>query len=152
MAPIAIRYSLRRGELWRWYLHTWRRRLWRAHVGFIALAFAIALLPGGAALDVRLTTAAAVSVIGLAFMFGYPQLMFKPEERWLQISEAGLETSIRGMSRNYAWGDVTDIAERDGDVQFTIKNKNAFLVPGRAFSVAAERDAFVNQARNWRRG
>jgi PHD/YefM family antitoxin component YafN of YafNO toxin-antitoxin module len=61
-----------------------------------------------------------------------------------------LTTSIGKISESRAWTEVRSVEERGGSVVITGKNKNAFIVPDRAFASNVKRREFYEAARQWR--
>jgi hypothetical protein len=79
----------------------------------------------------------------------HPQLAFKPQERWLKLSETGIDTRIGRRSGHRDWSEITDILELHGAICLVVSSGNAFIVPRRAFEAEAERDRFLRSARLW---
>lgn len=148
-----VRYSMRRGEIWRWYWKRWREGLWRRWMAGGAVVY-------GAALLLRYGSAYALApsdfvsalpgpFVLWTFFALYPQVRFKSEERRLEVGSGGIDTEIRGMHKHYDWRDISAIAFENGIVEVRTRTGNAFLVPQRAFESAQQRDEFLQRARTW---
>jgi hypothetical protein len=147
-----VNYASRRSEIWRWYWRAWKRPagLWRYHVMFglaLAFFFAVLLEPGGFRLGYFLTVAAIVTVACVVFFPLWPQLRFKSAVRTLTINAEGLVTAVGTVSGSRLWKDILSIEEFDGAIVITGNNKNAFVVPERAFVNSSERRQFLDVAR-----
>ena len=114
-----------------------------------AFFFAVLLEPG----PFRLGYFLAVAVIGtlgcVVFLPLWPQLRFKPAVRTLTINAEGLVTAVGSVSASRSWKEVRSIEESDGVIVITGNNKNAFVVPERAFANASERKQFLEAACQW---
>jgi hypothetical protein len=86
-----------------------------------------------------------------AFLAGYPQLRFKPQTRVLTLLPDELSTTIRGETKQYSWQDVARFEEDGGFVIIGLRNLNAFIIPPTAFRDRREREAIVEQGRDWGR-
>jgi hypothetical protein len=80
----------------------------------------------------------------------WPQIRFKSAARSLTINAQGLTTSIGKILASRLWRDVQSVDERDGVVVITGKNRNALIVPARAFPNDDARREFREAARRWR--
>jgi hypothetical protein len=149
---IEVRYSSNRGEIWRWYMQAWRKRLWMFHLAVAALVFLLALYfqaKVSEAGPAKIAISVAAAIISIGFMVAYPQLAFKAQERRLLIDPSGMETSIRSRTRRYARDKVAGIVDLGDTISITLRNMNAFVVPRRAFASNDERANFLDAARNW---
>jgi hypothetical protein len=149
-----VNYASRRSEIWRWYWRAWKRPagLWRFHVIFglvFAFIYAVLLEPGAFRLGYCLAVAAIATVACVIFFPLWPQVRFKPAVRTLTINAEGLETAVGTVSGSRLWKDIRSIEESDGAIVITGKNKNAFVVPDRAFANSSERRQFFEAARQW---
>jgi hypothetical protein len=149
-----VNYASRRSEVWRWYWRAWARPagLWRVHVllGF-SCAFVFTLLRNPRSFDFGfLLVAAAIYTLTFAVLLPlWPQIRFKSAVRSLTINAQGLTTSVGKILGSRSWAEVGSVDERDGGVVITAKNKNAFIVPPRAFAGELERQEFYEAARRW---
>lgn len=149
-----IRYSVTRGEIWRWYWRAWAqpRGLWRLHV-LLAVSIGIAAAtPGLRSFDpaVFLRTAALVGLAAVSFLPLWPQFRFKPQERLLAVDERGWTTRIGELSGGATWPEIRSIEALADSVVITGKNGNALVIPLRAFPDASARQQFVADAVRWR--
>jgi hypothetical protein len=152
-----IRYASSRREIWRWYWSAWARPrgLWRSHV-LISLLSAI----GTTAFEKQRAFNAdhfllvfAVTMVGcLVLLPLWPQIRFKPAVRTLKIHEKGFETVIGRRSGARSWKEVRSVKEADGTIVITGVNKNAFIVPSRAFASETDRLEFYEAARRFHAG
>ena len=149
-----VNYASRRSEIWRWYWRAWKRPagLWRLHVMFglaSALFFTVLLEPGASRLGYFLTVAVIGTLACVVFLPLWPQLRFKSAIRTLTINAEGLVTAVGSISGSRSWKDIRTIEESDGAIVITGNNKNAFVVPERAFANTSEREKFFEAARQW---
>jgi hypothetical protein len=86
----------------------------------------------------------------ITFFILYPQLMFKPQERTLTVSERGIDTSIGGKSRTVKWEDISAVQDAPDITTIVGKNGNAFLIPRRAFNSEKDRSGFLASVTAWR--
>jgi len=126
--------------------------LWRVHVllGFTC-AFVFTLLRNQKSFDLPffLVAAAIYTLTFIILLPLWPQIRFKPTVRSLTINSQGVTASIGKISGSRAWTDVRSVDDRDGSVVITGKNKNAFIVPDRAFASDLRRREFYEAARQW---
>jgi hypothetical protein len=146
-----LRYSSLRSEVWRWYWKEWKTRLWRIHV-FIATFFCIGLVGiGHKSADPVIwanyffDTMLIITIISSAI----PQILFKSQERTLNIGPEGWDTQIGKKKCARGWNEVASIREEFGKVIITNKNGNAFIVPERAFLTTEDRERFTNDIMQW---
>jgi len=92
-----------------------------------------------------LLTAAALII----FFILFPQLMFKPHERTLIVSEGGIDTRIGRKSGTLKWEEVAAIQDMPDLTTIVGKNGNAFLIPNRAFDSEKDRSEFLASVRHW---
>jgi hypothetical protein len=149
-----VNYASRRGEVWRWYWRAWARPagFWRIHVLFgltCGLIFTVSRNPKPFDPGFFLV-AAAVYTLGFVICLPlWPQIRFKRAVRSLTINVDGFTTSVGKISASRLWRDVSSVDETGGTVVITGKNKNAFIVPSRAFSSDLKRREFYEAARLW---
>jgi hypothetical protein len=146
-----ISYVSTRREVWRYDWRAWARPtgLWTVHVlmglcvAVVRSRPAVSLNPAFFA-DWLAGTLVCVLVFNLA-----PLVLFKPQRRLLTIDEAGWTTEIGKHRGSRPWEKVRAI-EDDGDVITIVGvNRNALLVPRRAFTDDAQRCDFLERARRW---
>jgi hypothetical protein len=114
-----------------------------------ALFFAVLLEPGAFRLGYFLTVAVTITV-GCVIVFPlWPQFRFKSAVRTLTIDADGLVTSVGTVSGSRSWKEIRSIEESDGAIVITGNNRNAFVVPERAFASSSERQQFFEAARQW---
>jgi hypothetical protein len=58
-------------------------------------------------------------------------------------------TAVGSVSGSRLWKDIRSIEESEGAIVITGNNKNAFVVPERAFANSGERKQFFEAARQW---
>ena len=114
-----------------------------------ALFFTVLLEPGEFRLGYFLTVAFIGTLACVVFLPLWPQLRFKPAIRTLTINAEGLVTAVGSVSGSRSWKDIRSIEESDGAIVITGNNKNAFVVPERAFANPSEREQFFEAARQW---
>lgn len=91
--------------------------------------------------------AAGCGLLSILWMPLYPQLMFKPQTRVLEVSQDGVSTTIGRCSARRSWREIRSVSQ-DGDyVILSCHNGNAFIVPPRAFQSADDRQTFLTFAR-----
>ena len=149
-----VTYASLRSEIWRWYWRAWLRPagLWRFHLAFgliFAFIFAVVLEPSAFRLGHFLSVAVVATVACVGFFPLWPQIRFKSTRRSLTINAEGINTSIGKISGSRRWKDVQSVEEIDGTIVITGTNKNAFVVPARAFADDLVRQEFLEAARQW---
>jgi hypothetical protein len=147
-----LRYFSSRKEIWRWYWRTWAHGLWRYHV-FIGLL--VATFQG----EVRglsnfrpitfLITALAVVLACMLFFSLWPQIRFKRAERTLSVSPGGWTTKIGSLTGTRSWSEVREIIEEPGTICIVGTNRNALIIPARAFEGEDARRHFSADIRQW---
>ena len=149
---IEVRYSASRRDVWLWYRKAWISRLWVFHL-VVGLSVTGAILwvesgsnPVGPA---QIAGAIGVALLLIALTAAYPQIVFKAQERWLQIRPDGMAPGIKPISRQYSWGDVARLTALGDTINIGLRNGNAFIVPRRAFASDADRTAFLDAAYRW---
>lgn len=148
-----VNYASRRSEIWRWYWRAWGKPsgLWRVHVFLGVGCGLVYTLLDSKPFDLGLFfTYAVVYTVGFIVLFPlWPQIRFKSAVRSLTISSEGLVTSIGKITSSRSWTEVASVEERSGAVVITVENKNAFIVPSRAFDSRAELWQFFDAAERW---
>ena len=150
---LSIHYAPTRGEVFAWYGRLWLRRLWPIDLG---MAFTLATMCAFLSSNVRglaYPPMFAAVVGGVALLALWPVLKVSfapPQPRTLTIGPDGLanEPAARGDPR--AWREVMSIEDQNGAVVLNGANRNAVIVPRRAFASDASRDQFLAQARAWK--
>jgi hypothetical protein len=142
---LEVQYTSKRSEVWSWYWRSWREWIWKVHaVLFFALTISFFVLVGGPSHPLSgILVSNGLAVGALAFMAIYPQLRFKPERRSLVLNDNGLSTKIGRKTGSRSWREIKSVAEEMGYVVITAKNRNAFIIPPRAFDGSEERDNFL---------
>ena len=146
-----LRYSSTRPEIWRVYWRTWSKSLWLIHV-FAALGIGLAV--SGATNDSWrvgswLTCAVVAFPLVVAGFAAFPQIVFKPQERTLEVGSEGWRSKIGRLTGSRAWSEVASIVEDGEAVMIKGTNGNALVVPSRAFESAEQRHQFVIDVRAW---
>ena len=146
-----LRYRSSRSEIWRWYWSAWRARLWRTHLA--AAAVLALLLPN--AIDRPLSTglyavclAVSMPIVTLV-LAAVPQILFKSEERTLQVGPGGWSTRIGRMHGNRAWADIASVKAGTDSVVITGKNGNALVIPSRVLPNPQSWQQFQRDAQAW---
>jgi len=146
-----FRYRSSRAEVWRWYWRLWRSRLWHLHaviagsVSFAATSHDVwhghLLNWGGRALLVF------VLLVGISV--GISQLLFKGDERILEVGPDGWSTQIGKKRSSRGWAELAPVKDESGVVVIASKQGNALLIPDRAFESAGQRSEFLQDVRRW---
>jgi YcxB-like protein len=149
-----VNYASRRGEVWRWYWRAWAKPagFWRVHVLFgvtCALVFTVLRNPKSFDVGLFLVAAAVYTLTFVILLPLWPQIRFKSAVRSLTINAQGLTTSIGKILASRLWSDVRSIDEKDNTIVIVGRNKNAFIVPARAFAGESERREFYEAAHRW---
>jgi hypothetical protein len=146
---ITVSYANTRGEVWRWYARLWLRRLWPIDLG---LAFTLVTMAGFLSSNIR----------GLAFpplffgiLGGVALLALAPVLRLTVAAPAPRTLTVgpEGVSeagRRRTWREITQVDDVDGAAVLNGANRNAFIVPARAFASEEARQAFLAAARAWK--
>jgi hypothetical protein len=144
-----VQYASRQREIWAWYWRAWRQRLWKSHL----LIFLIAAVTTGLCVQGNNQLSPMSILLGLVgglvsvlFLLMYPQLMFKPQVRTLEVSQRGISTTIGRRSARRSWTEVQSVSEDEGNIIILGRNGNAFVVPPRAFASTDERQRFLSFA------
>lgn len=82
----------------------------------------------------------------IAWMPLFPMIQFKPQMRTLTVDEHGISTSIGKKSGVRSWNQIRSVENEEGAIVIVGKNKNAFIVPARAFDNDAARADFLEYA------
>jgi cytochrome c biogenesis protein CcdA len=155
IAMHTVTYASRRAEIWHWYWRAWAlpAGLWRFHVLFgVTVAIISTVLHEHNSFDWGyFLVAFLIGLLGAVILFPlWPQIRFKNSIRTLTIDPQGLSSSIGKISASRSWKDVQCIESRNGGVIITGINKNAFVIPARAFASDTERAVFYEAALRWR--
>jgi hypothetical protein len=146
-----IEYTSRRGEVWNFYWRAWRERLWKIHLTFVILAVGSVCLYANTQGTLSASTvllALGLSFLSILWMPIYPQVMFKPQLRTLDISPDGLSTTIAARSGKRSWEDIQSVSDQGGYIVILGRNGNAFIVPPRAFASKEELQRFLSFAQS----
>ncbi|MFO1012689.1 MAG: YcxB family protein [Caulobacteraceae bacterium] len=140
---LEIRYSSRRSEVWNWYWQSWRKSLWRFHLGFAAaIVAAFFVLRGASPPIVWLTQGVGASALLIGALIAWPQLMFKPQERVLAVDEEGVRSTVGRQTGSTPWGEMSAVSEDQGCVVLSTR-AGAYIVPPRAFGSEEARTDFL---------
>lgn len=90
-----------------------------------------------------------IAVAVITFFILFPQLMFKPHERTLTVSEGGIDTSIGRKGGTVKWEEIAAIQDAPDLTTIVGRNGNAFLIPNRAFNSEKDRSVFLASVRHW---
>jgi len=146
-----LRYSSSRPEVWRFYWRAWRKSLWLVHV-FAALGIGLVvsgMTNGSLRTGSWLTCALVAFPLVVAGFAAFPQIMFKPQERTLEVSLEGWSSKIGRLTGSRSWSEVASIDEEAEVVMIRGTNGNALVVPSRAFESPEHRRQFVSDVRMW---
>ena len=151
---IELRYRSSRAEIWRWYWVRWRQSLWCVHLvllaGLPAIVFAGQLLRGEAPSASGVVIATGPGLLACLLLVAYPQLAFKPRERWLKIGPDGIDTTIGRRAGHRNWSEMGPVEELADAVCLTVRRTgNAFVMPRRAFASDDDIRVVVAAARQW---
>jgi hypothetical protein len=144
---MVLTYTSSRGTIARWYWRSLRRnpRRWLAWLGLVAWAFFLgSVVAGGGMLGGILGAVIMVAVLAL-----YPQIMFKPQLRTLELLPHEIRTTIGPKSKTLAWTEVARIEVDEGFLVITGRTGNAFVVPPAAFANGIELETVLAQAKAW---
>jgi YcxB-like protein len=146
---ITVQYRSSREEIWSWYWRAWRSGLWRVHATWLAcVSLAILVLRSSQGMpDFRdFVFAILAGAAWIALLPLYPMLRFKTEVRTLTIDETGVSTIIGKRSGFRAWSEIESVQSEQGTIVITGRNRNAFIVPRRAFDTDREQKKFLSYA------
>lgn len=79
----------------------------------------------------------------IAWMPLVPMIQFKPQTRTLRVDEHGISTTIGAKSGVRKWSEIRSVTDEEGAIVIVGKNKNAFIVPARAFDGDVGRADFL---------
>jgi hypothetical protein len=145
-----IHYASSRREIWRWYWRSWAKPngLWLFHV-LIAVLIAISVTLRDFSAKRFAVVGAVAFVLCVVLLSLWPQLKFKPAVRSLTIDPLGIKTTIGKLSASRTWAEISTIEDRGEDILFFGRNRNAFIIPIRAFIDVTNRREFLNDANRW---
>jgi hypothetical protein len=89
------------------------------------------------------------AVAFLTFLPVFLALTAKTQERVLELTPAGIRTSIGELHGTVAWSSIAFIHDIGRFVVIGGKNMNVFLVPSRAFPDAAAQEQFLTECQAW---
>lgn len=142
-----LRYRSARGEVWRWYWRMWARRYGAMHlVMAVLVAFAAT---GGHSISRFLWAIVIVFPLIVVVSAAFPQLVFKPKERTLVLSEEGWSTVVGKQAGERRWAQVERIEETGDGLIILGKEGNAMIVPPRAFDSDAQRSDITADVLRW---
>jgi hypothetical protein len=153
-AAITVEYQSKRSEVWRWYWRSWARLdgLWRFHAlwGLMAAGmFAFFEAPRHVSIETFLAVAIAAFAVAVALFPLWPLVRFKSETRSLTIDPRGFKTKIGKLAGERSWCDVRSVEDSGDAIVINGTNRNALLVPRRAFANECARRDFLAAARDW---
>jgi hypothetical protein len=124
----------------------WRGGLWRTHATlFLCVSVAILVIPWPNSMprfrDFIVAMLAGVACI--AWLPVYPMVRFKTQMRTLTIDAKGISTTIGKKSESRAWTEIQSVQSEQGAIVITGRNKNAFIVPRRAFDSDRDQKEFL---------
>lgn len=88
--------------------------------------------------------ALAAGIASIAWMPLFPMIQFKPLMRTLTVDEDGISTVIGMKCGVRKWNEIRSVADEEGAIVVVGKNKNAFIIPARAFGSDADRMDFLD--------
>ncbi len=150
---VEVRYRANRGDVWRHYASLWRRRLWALHALAIFMVTCTAVLVTSALrapVNQGVVAGLGAGLLACLAMALYPQLVFKPQERWLRVSDGGVDTTIGPITGHRDWSEITEVRVQRGAICLEVRGANAFIIPARAFASLAEHQRFLESATAWR--
>jgi hypothetical protein len=147
----SLRYRSGRMDVWRWYWRVWRTKYWYRHLLSAGSAFGIILAISGVKLGSGklLIGFLLTALVFILVMAAWPQVMFKSQERTLDVGPEGWSTQIGQKSGSRSWKEVASVECVFGLIAIVSASGNAILVPERAFSNRAENEAFLRDAKRW---
>lgn len=154
MGSVTITYRSTRAVVARWYWHSLAHNpkhqlfwlLCMLALGYMGFVWPRILGFGPAA---RALGTVVAPLAGATFFALYPQVRFKPQERTLTISPAGVDVSVGALSKFIPWAEVAGVDEWREIVRISSRNLNALLIPFVAFATVEDRREFVARCRMW---
>ena len=142
-----LTYTSSRATIARWYWRSLRRnhRHGLAWLGILACAFFL----GSVVVDKGWRGGLLASAIMLTVLALYPQIMFKPQVRTLELLPHEIRTSIGAKTKIMAWREVAHLERDDGFLVITGHTGNAFVIPPSAFTDGLDIDTVLAQAKTW---
>lgn len=157
MIATSVTYRTRRREIAQFFRFLWVRspRLRRGQILTAGSVLVVSLVVqaaggrrGGRALLIGLAWAAAA----VGFLWLYPILRFKSQERRLSIDDRGVHTSIGSRGALIPWREIDVVAPRGDRIYIVRKNSTGFVVPLRAFPSREDLEAFAREAARLKAG
>jgi hypothetical protein len=149
----SIQYASSRSEVWRWYWRAWAKPngLWLFHVAFGVLFAASFTFSAHEPFNIiRFILIVVLVTVACMVLFPlWPQIRFKPSMRSLSIDPSGISTTIGKLSASRDWNEVNSIVDNNEEIVIVGKNRNAFIIPKRAFQSDAARQEFLRDATHW---
>jgi hypothetical protein len=142
-----LTYTSSRATIARWYWRSLRRnyRHGFAWLGLVAWAYFL----GAVAVDGGLRGGLLGALIMLTVLALYPQIMFKPQLRTLELLPHEIRTSIGSKNKILTWNEIARIEREDGFLVITGRTGNAFVIPPTAFTNGTDIDTVLAQAKAW---
>jgi hypothetical protein len=141
-----LRYRSLRTEIWRMYWRAWRKKLWVIHVLLAVVAAWICSNNTLPSIAVWFFVWLPIVVVCLA---AFPQIMFKPHERMLQLTPEGWSSTIGSKSGSMSWKAIRGVEESPEGLLIVSATGNAMVVPQRAFTDVSHRAAVVTDVKGW---
>ncbi|MBB3226043.1 hypothetical protein FHW69_000633 [Luteibacter sp. Sphag1AF] len=141
-----LRYRSSRAEIWRMYWRVWRKKLWVTHV--IAAAGAAWLCSNNTLMSMAVWFAVWLPIV-VACLAAFPQIMFKSQERMLELTPDGWSSTIGSRSGSMSWKAIRGLADTPEGLVIVSANGNAMVVPQRAFTDVSHRAAVLADVRRW---
>jgi len=155
---MTVKYALSKFEISRFFVHSLARspRLLLITLGF-SLWPGLGWLWVSGAISRGITAKDGTVALGLTlgaccFLALWISLRGKTAQRTLTVTEEGIHTEIGQFKSKVPWEKVKSIDDAGSFVFIVRSNGNAFFVPNRAFSGAADRQRFLSEIRRWQNG
>ncbi|WP_186002754.1 YcxB family protein [Mycobacterium sp. KBS0706] len=152
---VSIDYTVTRNEVWRWYWRQWKEPngLWRFHVGIFVAVFLLCLSAGdvvfrwgGIASGLKpegLGCAILIGLLSVLWLPFYPLIAYRPGLRSLSAEPEGLRLRRGSSDCTSPWREIASVNEAEGSIVIANRNRNALIIPNRAFANATTRTDFL---------
>jgi hypothetical protein len=157
MTATTVTYRTRRREIAQFFRFLWMRspRLRNGQIvtagGVLAVSLVVQAASGrGGSRALLIGLAWAAAAVG--FLWLYPVLRFKSQERRLAIDERGIHTSIGAKTALIPWREIDLVAPRGDRIYIVRKKLNGFVVPLRACASREDLEAFAKEASRLKEG
>jgi hypothetical protein len=144
---MTLTYTSSRATIALWYWRSLRRnhRHGLAWLGLLAWAYFV----GSVVVDGGWRGGLLGALVMLTVLALYPQIMFKPQLRTLELLPHEIRTSIGSKNKILAWSEVAHLEREDGFLIITGRTGNAFVIPPSAFTDGIDIDTVLAQAKAW---